>query len=102
MLVRIITCQVKPGLEAAFEAATTENRAGSVAEPGVLRFDVLKDSQSSGTYYLYEVYRDDAATAAHKGTDHYKRWRETVAEHMAAPRTSAACSVVAPDSEAEW
>ena len=102
MIVRIITCRVKPGLGAAFENATAANHRGSIAEPGVLRFDFLKATDSPGTYYLYEVYRDDAATMKHKETDHYKIWRETVAEHMAADRSSVACSVVAPVSEADW
>lgn len=102
MIVRVITCHVKPGFEAAFEEATVANHRGSIAEPGVLRFDVLKATDSPGTYYLYEVYRDDAATVEHKETAHYKRWREAVAEHMAADRTSAACSVIAPVSEADW
>ncbi len=102
MIVRIITCQVKPGLEAAFEEATVANRRGSIAEPGVLRFDVLNATDAPGTYYLYEVYRDDAATVEHKETAHYKLWRETVAEQMAADRTSVACSVVVPVSEADW
>ena len=102
MIVRIITCRVKPGFEAAFENATTVNRRGSIDEPGVLRFDLLKATDSPGTYYLYEVYRDDAATVEHKDTDHYKLWRETVAEHIAADRSSVACSVVVPVSEADW
>ena len=102
MIVRIITCHVKPSFEAAFEEATVANRRGSIAEPGVLRFDVLKATDPPGTYYLYEVYRDHAATMEHKDTNHYKLWRETVAEHMATDRTSLACSVVAPVLEADW
>ena len=102
MIVRIITCQVRSGFEAAFEEATAANHRGSIAEPGVLRFDVLKATDAAGTYYLYEVYRDLDATVAHKETDHYKLWRETVAEHMATDRTSIACSVVVPGSEADW
>lgn len=102
MIVRIITCHVKPGSETAFEKATVLNRRGSIAEPGVLRFDLLKAVDGPGVYYLYEVYRDHAATVNHKDTDHYKLWRETVAEYMAADRSSIACSAVAPVSEADW
>lgn len=102
MIVRIISCQVKPGFEAAFENATAANHRGSIAEPGVLRFDVLKVTDTPGIYYLYEAYRDDAATVVHKETAHYQLWRETVAELMAADRTSVACSVIAPVSEADW
>jgi len=102
MIVRIITCQVTPGSEAAFETATEANQRGSIAEPGVLRFDVLKVTDLPGTYNLYEVYRDFAATVAHKETDHYKLWRDTVAEHMAEDRSSVTCSVIAPLSEEDW
>jgi quinol monooxygenase YgiN len=37
---------------------------------------------------LVEIYRSADAPAAHKETDHYKRWRDTVADMMAEPRTS--------------
>lgn len=102
MIVRIVTCRVKPGMEEAFEAATTENHRGTVSEPGAFRFDVLKDIDSPGTYYLYEVYRDQAATVAHKETEHYRKWRKTVAELQSADRESVACSVVAPLAESDW
>jgi autoinducer 2-degrading protein len=102
MIVRIITCKVKPGDEAEFEELTTANHTGSVAEAGVLRFDVLRDTASSGTYYLYEVYRDQEATEAHKTTTHYLEWREAVADLMSETRTSVACTVVAPVSESDW
>ncbi|MFW5718205.1 MAG: antibiotic biosynthesis monooxygenase, partial [Spirochaetota bacterium] len=75
MIVRIITVNVKPGRESDFEAATVKNHEGSIAEPGVLRFDVLRDENNPGAYYLYEAYRDEAATVAHKTTDHYAAWK---------------------------
>ncbi|MEE8440627.1 MAG: putative quinol monooxygenase [Spirochaetia bacterium] len=102
MIVRVITCRVKPGSEAAFEEATAVNRRGSIAESGVLRFDILKATDELGVYCLYEVYRDHAATVKHKETDHYKLWRETVANHMAADRASVTCSVIAPVAESDW
>jgi len=98
MIVRIITVKVKPGREDAFERATVANHEGSVGEPGVVRFDVLRDDGNPGTYYLYEVYRDEAATVAHKETAHYRTWRETVGDLMDGDRTAVACSVVAPDA----
>ena len=42
MIVRAIRVYVKPEAAEAFERATVENRAGSIKEPGVLRFDVLR------------------------------------------------------------
>lgn len=102
MIVRIITARVKSGMEADFEAATTKNHEGSVAEPGVLRFDVLRDEGNPGVYYLYEAYRDQAATVAHKETGHYKVWRQAVADMLEGERASVACAVVAPADPEGW
>ena len=102
MIVRIITVNVTPGHAAEFEAATTKNRAGSIQEPGILRFDVLKDSATADRYYLYEVYRDEAATNAHKETQHYKEWKNAVGDLMAGERTSAAALPLAPTDPSEW
>lgn len=102
MLVRIIHVKVRPEAASDFEAACEANHRGSIAEPGVLRFDVLREEGVPGSYVLYEAYRDQNATVAHKETEHYRVWRETVAPMMAGDRTSAAYSVVAPDDPASW
>jgi autoinducer 2-degrading protein len=102
MIVRIITCTVKTGSEAEFERETVKNRLGSIAEDGVLRFDVLKDADSPSTYYLYEVYRDQAAAESHKTTPHYKIWRAAVEDWMAEKRSSVASAPVSPSNEDEW
>tara|TARA_B100000614_G_scaffold166332_2_gene148165 strand:- start:28 stop:348 length:321 start_codon:yes stop_codon:yes gene_type:complete len=102
MIVRIITIRVKAGSEQEFERLTTENHEASLTEPGVLRFDVLKDTASPGTYYLYEAYRDEAATYAHKETDHYHHWKEHVAPLMDGDRVSVATTPVAPMTEGAW
>lgn len=102
MIVRLITASVKPGREHDFESATVRNHEHSVNEPGVLRFDVLRDTETPGVYYLYEVYRDEAATSAHKETDHYHRWRSDVADLLDGERTAVTCSVVAPQDSQSW
>ncbi len=107
MIVRAVRVYVKPEAVEAFERATVENRAGSIREPGVLRFDVLKSADrprtaSSAEYLLYEVYADDKATADHKETAHYKKWNETVAPMMERKRESAAYSPVAPVARSDW
>ena len=102
MIVRVIRVHVKPESTDAFEKITVENHRGSVAEPGVLRFDVLKDPQTPGEYLLYEVYRDEAATDAHKETAHYKKWRDAVGPMMAGDRERSAWDAVAPLDESDW
>lgn len=102
MIVRIITVNVKSGTAEAFEQATITNRAGSIREPGVLRFDLMRDTDIADRYYLYEVYRDDKATVSHKETPHYREWKASVADLMATDRSSVAGIPIAPADEGEW
>jgi len=78
--------QVRPGTEDAFIAATLENARNSVREPGIARFDVIRDMADPTKFVLIEVYRDTDAAVRHKETAHYAVWRDTVADMMAIPR----------------
>jgi (4S)-4-hydroxy-5-phosphonooxypentane-2,3-dione isomerase len=98
MIVRAVSVYVKPQRIDEFINATKKNHRGSVQEPGVLRFDVLQRDDDPSVFMLYEVYRDEAATAAHKETEHYKTWRQTVEPMMAKPREGTAFTVLAPES----
>ena len=99
LLVVHVHVQVKPeGIEA-FRAATLENARASVAEPGVARFDVVQAAEDPTHFVLVEVYRDAGAPAAHKQTAHYQKWRESVENLMAAPRTSTRYLSLFPDDQ---
>ena len=102
MLVVHVHVRIRPGQAEAFLAATLVNARASLGEPGVLRFDVLRDQADPEHVVLAEVYRDDDASAAHKLTPHYATWRETVAEMMAEPRRSTRFSAVFPDGTDSW
>jgi len=86
---------------AAFLTATGRNAEASRTEPGVVRFDVLSDRDDPGHVVLVEIYRDEAAAAAHKDTDHYQQWRDAVAPMMARPRRSTRYVNTSPD-DADW
>lgn len=86
MHVTLVEVRVKPDRVDDFIAATRDNHEGSVAEPGNRRFDVLQDPADPTRFLLYEAYASAADAAAHKETAHYRRWRDRVAEMMAAPR----------------
>jgi autoinducer 2-degrading protein len=88
MLVVIVEVQVKLEAVEAFRRATFENARMSLTEPGVARFDVLEQQGEPNRFVLVEVYRDDAAPAAHKQTAHYAAWRDAVEPMMAAARKS--------------
>lgn len=88
MHVTIVQVHVKPQHVADFIAATRANHAGSVKEPGNLRFDVLQDIEDPTRFVLYEAYASAEHAAAHKTTAHYRQWRDAVAPWMASPRAS--------------
>lgn len=83
----------------AFREATLENARKSVQEPGIARFDVIQQQGDPERFILVEVYRSEADIARHKETQHYKVWRESVAEMMAEPRRGVRFSNVFPADE---
>lgn len=99
MIVRVVQVAVKPEQSEQFEAATAENHYASLKEPGVVRFDVLRDDQNPGAYILYEMYRNSEAVLAHKETDHYATWRDTVGPMMETPRQGRDCTLLYPASD---
>jgi quinol monooxygenase YgiN len=88
MLIVHVHVHVKPECVEAFRQATVENARQSVKEPGVARFDVVQQTDDPTRFVLIEVYRTADAPAKHKETAHYAKWRDTVADMMAEPRTS--------------
>jgi (4S)-4-hydroxy-5-phosphonooxypentane-2,3-dione isomerase len=101
LLVVHVHARVKAGAEEAFRAASLANAGASRREPGVLRFDLLADREDPAHFVLVEVYRDAAASTAHKETAHYAAWRDAVAPLMAEPRRSEKYVNVSPD-DAGW
>ena len=87
MLIVHVHVHVKPEFVEPFQQATVQNAAASVKEPGIARFDVVRQTDDPTRFVLIEVYRDQAATAAHKETAQYKKWAAAVAEMMAEPRS---------------
>ena len=87
MQVTIVYVTVKPEHIDDFIDASRLNHESSVAEPGNRRFDVLQSTDDPSQFVLYEAYENAAEAANHKETEHYKKWRETVADWMAQPRS---------------
>lgn len=88
MLIVHVFVHVKPECIEAFKAASIENAKNSINEPGIARFDVIQQSDDPSRFLLVEIYRTPEAPGQHKETEHYKIWRDTVADMMAEPRTS--------------
>ena len=101
LLIVHVDIAVVPDQLPAFLAATSQNADASRDEPGVVRFDVLSDRADPGHVVLVEIYRDEAAAAAHKETAHYQRWRDAVAPMMARPRQATRYVNTSP-ADGDW
>lgn len=99
MFIVHVNVRVKPEFLEPFKQATLANARASVREPGVARFDVVQQSDDPARFVLVEVYRSAEANAAHKETEHYASWRDTVAPMMAEPRSSVKFANIFPGDE---
>ncbi len=98
MTVTIVHVWVKPEKINAFIEATRKNHVKSVEEEGNLRFDILQDSNNPSKFSLYEAYISEEAALAHKDTQHYLEWKETVKDWMAKPREGIKHNILYPEN----
>ena len=99
MVATLVHIWVKPEYQVDFIKATIENHEKSVKEKGNLRFDILRDGSDKNKFLLYEAYDSEQAAAAHKETEHYLKWRETVANMMAQPREGIKHNIIRPENK---
>lgn len=99
MFIVHVFVHVKTGTEEAFRTASIENASNSVNEPGIARFDVLQQKDDPTRFVLVEVYRTPDDPAKHKETAHYRKWRDTVADMMAEPRSAIKFDNCYPDEQ---
>ena len=102
MIVTCVTVYVNKDNIDDFIKATAENHIASVNESGNMRFDVLQSIEYPARFFLYEAYESEEASSAHKKTDHYLKWKETVAPWMAQPREGIPCRIICPADRSRW
>lgn len=83
----------------AFKEATIENARNSLQEEGIARFDVIQQQDDPTRFVLVEVYRAPEDALRHKETEHYNRWRDSVAYMMEEARTSVKYVNIHPNEE---
>jgi autoinducer 2-degrading protein len=100
----IVKVWVKDGCVEKFKEISFYNSENSRKEPGCLRFDVVQAAEPSNLFFLYEIYKSDEAIAHHRTTEHYNKWRETVADMMLPekPRESVQGFPLCPEGEAAY
>ena len=96
MIVTCVYVSVKPECVEAFKEASIANHNNSRKEKGNFRFDVIQMADDPTKFMLYEAYESEEAAAAHKTTNHYATWRDTVKDMMAEPRKGVKYNFVKP------
>ncbi|MCY1720256.1 antibiotic biosynthesis monooxygenase [Prolixibacteraceae bacterium Z1-6] len=99
MFIVHVFIHVKENQIEAFKKATIENAQNSIKEPGIARFDFVQQQDDPTRFVLVEVYRTAEDPALHKETTHYQKWRDTVADMMAEPRSAIKFFNVLPNEE---
>jgi quinol monooxygenase YgiN len=99
MLIVHVFVHVKSEQVESFRKATLENAHNSIQELGIARFDIIQQKDDITRFVLVEVYRTSEDPARHKETAHYQKWRDSVANMMAEPRTSMKYTNVFPDEK---
>ncbi len=86
MYIVSVTIFVNPEQVDQFIEATLDNARNTRKEVGNDRFDVMQAEDDPTRFLLYEAYHSKEAFGEHQRTEHYLRWKETVADAMARPR----------------
>jgi (4S)-4-hydroxy-5-phosphonooxypentane-2,3-dione isomerase len=78
--INLVELDIDPGETAKFIEAIKENGAASVKEPGCREFNISVLASNPNKVVLYEIYDNEAAVAAHRTTDHFKKYQATTAK----------------------
>jgi quinol monooxygenase YgiN len=72
-VVVIATWTAKPGRERVVRDAIEQLAPASRSEPGNLTYQPFVDPAAPSVFKFFEVYRDEAALAAHSESEHFRR-----------------------------
>jgi quinol monooxygenase YgiN len=82
-VVIVARAMVKDGQETAFMDAANVLVEATRQEPGCLFYALYRSPSDPGAFLFYEEYKDEAAFAAHSGSDHFKTFAGTIGEMLA-------------------
>jgi len=95
MTVKVIAfVSTKPGQEEAFIAAAQTCAVASRAEPGVLYYQIWRETDGERRFVFNELYVDTAAVTAHMASDHFNAFGRAAADFAAAPPVIISCEAV--------
>ena len=70
----VVDAEIDPSRVDEFLKVIEEDAKGSRDEPGCLRFDVIRASETR--FFFYEAYTSAAAVDEHKAQPHFKLWSD--------------------------
>ncbi len=86
MIVERAQIDVRPGQEAAFEAALEEAKAVVAAAPGFRSLRAARGIEEPSRYLLLIAWDSlEAHTEGFRGSELFTRWRELIGPYFAAP-----------------
>jgi quinol monooxygenase YgiN len=78
--VQVAEIEVDPAQLDAYRAAVQEQIEAAIQkEPGVLVLYAVSEKEAPDHVKVFEIYRDRTAYEAHLGSDHFKKYKATVA-----------------------
>jgi quinol monooxygenase YgiN len=75
----------KPSQEKQVEQVLRDMISPTRAEPGNQRYELYVGNGTPAMFVLLEMYKDQAAVEAHRGTEHYKAYRSRIGGLLAEP-----------------
>lgn len=78
-----IQLEAKPGDEARLVESLQELIAPTLAEPGVKLFLPYRSPTDPKSFFIYELYVDEAGWAAHQQTSHFKKFATEMVPRLA-------------------
>eukprot|EP00588_Corethron_pennatum_P000904 CAMPEP_0194283162 /NCGR_PEP_ID=MMETSP0169-20130528/24772_1 /TAXON_ID=218684 /ORGANISM="Corethron pennatum, Strain L29A3" /LENGTH=152 /DNA_ID=CAMNT_0039028701 /DNA_START=75 /DNA_END=533 /DNA_ORIENTATION=- len=70
----VVEAEIVPERVDEFLGLIEKDAVGSRAEPGCLRFDVLRSHDDPHKFFFYEMYKDTDAVQFHKKQPHFALW----------------------------
>ena len=82
MLAILVQFEIHSATETQAIAALEANAAGSRTEPGCLKWEWSRNIDDPNRFAIYELYRDQAAIALHKSSEHVTAWKECMSSFL--------------------
>lgn len=84
MFAVLVDFEIKPGLETRFNNAMLEQAENSLdKEPGCHYFDICRDPDEPGRFFLYELYTSSNAFNIHLKSKHFLDFDKWVSDWVA-------------------